>query len=96
MSHLEFSELLSSLSGPSPEQLATLRREVDSQMASSPPSGATQTAAVEQPQTKHKPIWELIEEENRSVPTEVWDGLPPDLSEQHDHYVYGTPKHLVE
>jgi len=22
----------------------------------------------------------------------VWDALPTDLSEQHDHYIYGTPK----
>ena len=40
----------------------------------------------------YKPIWEVIEEENLSIPTEVWDALPTDLSEQHDHYLYGTPK----
>lgn len=40
----------------------------------------------------HKPIWEIIEEENRSIPPEVWDALPADLAEQHDHYIYGTPK----
>ncbi len=40
----------------------------------------------------HKPIWEVIEEENRSIPPEVWETLPTDLSEQHDHYIYGTPK----
>jgi Arc/MetJ-type ribon-helix-helix transcriptional regulator len=40
----------------------------------------------------HKPIWEVIEEENRSIPPEVWDALPTELSEQHDHYVYGTPE----
>jgi hypothetical protein len=39
-----------------------------------------------------KPIWEVIEEENRSIPPEVWGALPSDLSEQHDHYLYGTPK----
>ena len=39
-----------------------------------------------------KPIWEVIEEENRLMPPEVWDALPTDLSEQHDHYIYGTPK----
>src|SRR4051794_27122363 len=40
----------------------------------------------------HKPIWEIIEEENRSIPPEVFDALPIDLAEQHDHYIYGTPK----
>jgi Arc/MetJ-type ribon-helix-helix transcriptional regulator len=44
----------------------------------------------------HKPIWEVIEEENRSIPPEVWDALPADLSEQHDHYIYSTPKRPVQ
>ena len=26
------------------------------------------------------------------VPDEEWDKLPTDLAEQHDHYIYGTPK----
>jgi Arc/MetJ-type ribon-helix-helix transcriptional regulator len=43
-----------------------------------------------------KPIWEVIEDENRSIPPEVWDSLPADLSEQHDHYIYGTPKRLAQ
>lgn len=42
--------------------------------------------------TPRRPIWDLIEEENQALPPEVWDALPSDLSEQHDHYVYGTPK----
>ncbi len=54
------------------------------------------TAGEEPPATAHKPIWEVIEEENRSIPPEVWDSLPTDLSEQHDHYIYGTPKRPVE
>lgn len=39
-----------------------------------------------------KPIWEVFLEISASVPDEVWDALPTDLSEQHDHYIYGTPK----
>jgi Arc/MetJ-type ribon-helix-helix transcriptional regulator len=50
------------------------------------------TTQQEEPPASHKPIWEVIEEENRSIPPEVWDALPTDLSEQHDHYIYGTPK----
>jgi putative addiction module CopG family antidote len=42
--------------------------------------------------TPQKPIWEIFEEESRSVPPEVWDDLPTDLAEQHDHYIYGGPK----
>jgi Arc/MetJ-type ribon-helix-helix transcriptional regulator len=55
-----------------------------------------QPAAGEPAPSAQKPIWEVIEEENRSIPPEVWDALPADLSEQHDHYIYGTPKRPVE
>ena len=39
-----------------------------------------------------KPIWEVFQEISADVPDEVWESLPTDLSEQHDHYLYGTPK----
>jgi len=49
-------------------------------------------ASLANPALPAKPIWEVIEEENHSIPPEVWNALPTDLSEQHDHYIYGTPK----
>jgi hypothetical protein len=39
-----------------------------------------------------KPIWEEIDELIRGVPPEELDKLPVDGAEQHDHYIYGTPK----
>lgn len=39
-----------------------------------------------------KPIWEQIQEIAADVPEDAWDALPADLSAQHDHYIYGTPK----
>jgi Arc/MetJ-type ribon-helix-helix transcriptional regulator len=39
-----------------------------------------------------KPIWEVAAELRKSVPVEEWDKLPVDGAEQHDHYIYGTPK----
>ncbi len=42
--------------------------------------------------TKHKPIWEEFEEISASIPNEEWARLPVDGAEQHDHYIYGTPK----
>ncbi len=39
-----------------------------------------------------KTIWEEILEATADIPDEVWDKLPTDLAEQHDHYIYGTPK----
>jgi Arc/MetJ-type ribon-helix-helix transcriptional regulator len=58
---------------------------------------AKETAAgQEKTAARQKPIWEVFQEISASVPDEVWDALPTDLSEQHDHYVYGTPKRPVE
>jgi Arc/MetJ-type ribon-helix-helix transcriptional regulator len=50
--------------------------------------------AVSQPEAvqANKPIWEEILEMTADVPDEEWDKLPTDLAEQHDHYIYGTPK----
>ena len=39
-----------------------------------------------------KPIWERILERSAAIPDEEFDKLPNDLAEQHDHYIYGTPK----
>jgi len=40
----------------------------------------------------HKPIWEEFEEIAASIPNEEWAKLPVDGADQHDHYIYGTPK----
>ncbi|HZW33153.1 MAG TPA: hypothetical protein VFF52_20725 [Isosphaeraceae bacterium] len=49
-------------------------------------------ADPEAPAIDHTPIWEEILELTADVPDEVGDKLPTDLSEPHDHYIYGTPK----
>jgi hypothetical protein len=41
---------------------------------------------------QHKPVWERILERTAAIPDQEWDKLPTDLAEQHDHYLYGTPK----
>lgn len=41
---------------------------------------------------RRKRIWEFAEDIRRSVPAEEWAKLPVDGAEQHDHYIYGTPK----
>jgi Arc/MetJ-type ribon-helix-helix transcriptional regulator len=53
---------------------------------------APQRSASTAEATTPKPIWKVFEEIARSVPAETWDAVPSDLSEQHDHYIYGTPK----
>ena len=37
-------------------------------------------------------LGEKIKEIAADVSEEVWGKIPPDGSEQHDHYIYGTPK----
>ncbi|MBM3472637.1 MAG: hypothetical protein FJX75_05125 [Armatimonadetes bacterium] len=37
-------------------------------------------------------LWVRIRNMVERVPAEAWEGVPTDLSEQHDHYIYGTPK----
>ncbi|MEK6289465.1 MAG: hypothetical protein AABO57_27440 [Acidobacteriota bacterium] len=39
-----------------------------------------------------KTLWDAIQDIVKDVPDEVWDKLPTDGSEQHDHYLYGSPK----
>ena len=50
-------------------------------------------AANEEPTAlPRKPILERILERSAAIPDEEWDKLPVDGAEQHDHYIYGTPK----
>jgi hypothetical protein len=41
---------------------------------------------------KNQPVWEMILEIMKDLPEEDIEGLPSDGSDQHDHYIYGTPK----
>lgn len=40
----------------------------------------------------NRPIWELFAETAENIPDTIVDKLPSDGAEQHDHYLYGTPK----
>ena len=39
-----------------------------------------------------KPSWMRVLENMQDLPDEVFDRIPTDSAEQHDHYLYGTPK----
>ena len=65
-----------------------LLQKLNQLQAAAHPPAASEEATV----PAHKPIWEVFQEISARVPDEVWDALPTDLSEQHDHYIYGTPK----
>ncbi len=70
------------------EAASLLVQRLEQEQAQAKPPAASHADAAQ----ADNPIWEVIEEENRSIPPEVWAALPADLSEQHDHYIYGTPK----
>lgn len=37
-------------------------------------------------------LWDAIKERVSSIPDDVLEKLPTDGAENHDHYIYGTPK----
>jgi Arc/MetJ-type ribon-helix-helix transcriptional regulator len=63
------------------EALALLSQRERRQIDTSPTGG-----------TGVRPIGEIIDELMSDVPAEVLDRMPIDGAEQHDHYVYGTPR----
>jgi hypothetical protein len=38
-------------------------------------------------------VLDIFQEAREGIPEETWKALPQDLAAQHDHYIYGTPKH---
>jgi Arc/MetJ-type ribon-helix-helix transcriptional regulator len=44
------------------------------------------------PPATHTTIWDEFAEIAAGVPDEEWAKLPADGAEQHDHYIYSTPK----
>ena len=47
---------------------------------------------VAQERVALRPLWEIAQEISSQVPLEEWEKLPADGAEQHDHYLYGSPK----
>ena len=43
-----------------------------------------------------KPFWQMVEDLLRDIPPEDLARMPTDGAEQHDHYIYGTPKRTHE
>ena len=70
------------------EAASLLVQRLNQEQAQATPAAAN-PADADQPR---KPIWERILERSAAIPDEEWDKLPTDLAEQHDHYLYGTPK----
>ena len=46
---------------------------------------------MEQQSVTRTPL-QRIKESTADIPAEVWERIPQDGAEQHDHYLYGSPK----
>jgi len=68
------------------EAASLLIQRLKQEQAIQPPAGQGESAPAPQP------IWERILERSAAIPDEEWAKLPADGAEQHDHYIYGTPK----
>jgi hypothetical protein len=80
MSQREFNHLLSSLNALSPEQLATLRRELDSKLASpSQPTHAKQATPAEET------VFDRLEKVGLIGCLKGMPGTPTDLSTNPEH-----------
>lgn len=77
------------------EAIAAAWQAFHRQEPSDPPQ-AVEPSPDDPPAPARKPIWEVFQEISASIPDEEWAKLPTDLSEQHDHYIYGTPKRPTE
>jgi Arc/MetJ-type ribon-helix-helix transcriptional regulator len=73
------------------ESLRLLRQRDQEREIDPGPNEAEGVKTAEGPSAR-KPIWEVFEEIAASIPEAEWDKLPVDGAEQHDHYIYGTPK----
>jgi hypothetical protein len=80
MSHREFNHLLRSLNALSPEQLATLRRELDSKLASS----SSQTHA-KQAKPAEETVFDRLERAGLIGCLKGTSGTPTDLSTNPKH-----------
>jgi hypothetical protein len=80
------------------QQTETLSTEEQSQLVAYLTQKLTQSQATatptSQPPTPEtgKSIWQIAEDFAKDLPDAELHNLPADGAEQHDHYIYGTPK----
>lgn len=49
-------------------------------------------SAMSKEETALPPLSQVVDELLADVPESVWDRIPPDLSRNFDHYLYGAPR----
>ena len=61
--------------------------------ATARPGDPTTPPADHEAPPRRKHLWEIAADLLHDVPEDDFAQLPVDGAEQHDHYIYGTPKH---
>jgi putative addiction module CopG family antidote len=74
------------------EALRLLQQREQAQVKLAKATEALRPAESPSAPPQRKPIWEVFQEIAAGIPQEERDNLRSDASEQHDHYIYGTPK----
>ncbi len=60
-----------------------------------PGKDQTTPPADHEPPPRRNHLWEIAADLLKDVPEEDFACLPVDGAEQHDHYIYGTPKRAL-
>ena len=84
-------EIITELSKLKPEELRLVKAQLEV-LAAAPPAKDKRIQpgqADESPRLRKESLGDFV---LRVAGTA--EGLPPDLAENHDHYLYGTPKHV--
>jgi hypothetical protein len=68
---------------PDKQQEALRLLDTLASVASSEPNGTGM---------ERRPIWEVVDEINASLPADTWENVPTDGSINLDHHLYGAPK----
>ena len=97
MTQREFTHILGSINGLSPEQMRNSPRtgqqdcSIRKRRPAEASAGAVRITATELSPAP-KTILEMVDELRKKVPPEEFSKLPTDGAAQLDHYIYGTRK----
>jgi hypothetical protein len=74
--------------------MSTIEQAISEKVQALPPEKQQEVLKFVESLSPPQPgtIWEKLRQRASHVPDEVWDQVPADGAEQHDHYLYGAPK----
>ncbi|MBW4443816.1 MAG: hypothetical protein KME10_21820 [Plectolyngbya sp. WJT66-NPBG17] len=88
----QLSELIQAAEQLTPEEQLRLIAHLAQNMSTGSPSSQEHNQPASQTTKTGKSIWQIAEDFTKDLSQEELSKLPTDGAEQHDHYIYGTPK----